>query len=189
MLNYFLKYMTGPERNRLKIQNLQDYKFDPKELLVRILEIYLHLEAADQDDSFAIAISKDGRSYRDAMFSEALQVVERKALMSPEHQLEIQHLATKCQEAAQRGAQEEEILGEIPDEFLDPIQCTLMHDPVILPTSGNTLDRATITRHLLSDPKDPFNRKPLTVEMLQPDEELKGKIEAWLKAQRSGLGE
>jgi hypothetical protein len=50
----------------------------------------------------------------------------------------------------------------------DPILSTLMEDPVKLPTSGMTMDRAVISRHLLSKPNDPFNRQPLTVEMLQP---------------------
>jgi ubiquitin conjugation factor E4 B len=61
------------------------------------------------------------------------------------------------------GAEEDEELGEVPDEFLDPIYATLMKDPVILPTSKQITDRAIITRHLLSDPIDPFNRQPLKV--------------------------
>lgn len=32
-------------------------------------------------------------------------------------------------------------LGEVPDEFLDPVLCHLMRDPVLLPTSGATMDR------------------------------------------------
>lgn len=41
---------------------------------------------------------------------------------------------------------------------------TLMEDPVILPGSRISIDRATIRSHLLSDPHDPFNRVPLTME-------------------------
>lgn len=51
----------------------------------------------------------------------------------------------------------------MPDEFLDPLFATLMKDPVRLPSSGVITDRAVITRHLLSDPIDPFNRQPLKV--------------------------
>lgn len=39
-----------------------------------------------------------------------------------------------------------------------------MQDPVILPSSKVTIDRATIRSHLLSDPNDPFNRAPLKIE-------------------------
>lgn len=44
----------------------------------------------------------------------------------------------------------------------------LMKDPVKLPTSGSIVDRSTIARILLTDPKDPFNRAPLTLEMITP---------------------
>lgn len=89
-------------------------------------------------------------------------------------------------EKADAGKIIEEELGDIPDEFLgisliypfiflyinflvsDPIMSSLMVDPVILPSSGNTCDRSTITRHLLTTPSDPFNRKPLKIEELKP---------------------
>ena len=45
---------------------------------------------------------------------------------------------------------------------------TLMLDPVILPTSGKVMDRAVIMRHLLNSDTDPFNRQPLTTDMLKP---------------------
>lgn len=71
---------------------------------------------------------------------------------------------------------DEDTYADYPEEFegisslmfmLDPLLCTLMEDPVVLP-SGITVDRSSIRTHLLSDPKDPFNRQPLTLEMLQP---------------------
>lgn len=49
---------------------------------------------------------------------------------------------------------------------------TLMEDPVILPTSKQSLDRSTIRSHLLSDPNDPFNRSPLKIEDVIPGEQL-----------------
>jgi hypothetical protein len=52
--------------------------------------------------------------------------------------------------------------------FLDPLLSTLMEDPVILPTSNVTVDRSTIITQLLSSSIDPFNRKPLTIDMVIP---------------------
>ena len=46
--------------------------------------------------------------------------------------------------------------------------CTIMEDPVILPSSQMTIDRATIMSVLLSDSHDPFNRAPLTLDMVVP---------------------
>lgn len=43
-----------------------------------------------------------------------------------------------------------------------------MVDPVLLPTSGNVMERLTIKKHLLNDPTDPFNRSPLKESDLVP---------------------
>ncbi len=79
-----------------------------------------------------------------------------------------------------------------------------MSDPVNLPTSGKIMDRSNILRHLLrcimwsvyvsmhlcggflvaySDQTDPFNRAPLTPDMLISDIKLKDKIQQWKKEQ------
>lgn len=67
--------------------------------------------------------------------------------------------------------QSEDEYADAPDEFRDPLMDTLMSDPVLLP-SGAVMDRAIITRHLLNSSTDPFNRQPLTEDMLKPGEWL-----------------
>lgn len=74
---------------------------------------------------------------------------------------------------------EEQDLGDIPDDFLDPLMYTLMDDPVILPSSHTTVDRSTIKAHLLSDTHDPFNRVPLKIEDVVPDTDMKRRIDEW----------
>jgi hypothetical protein len=77
------------------------------------------------------------------------------------------------------------MLNEAPDEFLDPITSALMKDPVIMPTSKQTIDRATILRHLMTDPRDPINRAPLAPEDLVDNVELRTRIQEWLQEQRA----
>lgn len=67
--------------------------------------------------------------------------------------------------AAVANQQREDEYADAPDEFRDPLMDTLMVDPVLLP-SGKVMDRAIITRHLLNSSTDPFNRQPLTEDML-----------------------
>ena len=57
---------------------------------------------------------------------------------------------------------------------------TIMRDPVLLPTSGNIVDRATITTQLLQTAIDPFNRKPLTIGQVVPQNDLREEIAGWL---------
>jgi ubiquitin conjugation factor E4 B len=80
-------------------------------------------------------------------------------------------------------AQDEALLVDAPDEFLDEILSTFMKDPVRLP-SGHFVDRATITQHLLNDPMDPFSREPLTMEQVEPAVELQQRMQAWLLEQQ-----
>ena len=58
------------------------------------------------------------------------------------------------------------------------------HAPCVAIRRGRAIqvmDRQSITRHLLSDPQDPFSRKPLTVEMLEPNDALREEIEEWIR--------
>uniref|UniRef100_H3HCX8 U-box domain-containing protein n=1 Tax=Phytophthora ramorum TaxID=164328 RepID=H3HCX8_PHYRM len=81
----------------------------------------------------------------------------------------------------------EACLGDIPDQYLDPLLSTLMMDPVRLP-SGNIVDRAVIARHLLassqqggSTGRDPFTREPLTMAMVEPCDALRSEIQMYLR--------
>lgn len=182
MLNYFLLQLVGPQRKSLSLKDPEKYEFRPKHLLKQIVHVYVHLARGDTNSIFPSAISKDGRSYNDQLFSSAADVLRRIGEDGRIIQEFIQ-LGAKAKVAASEAMEAEDTLGEIPDEFLDPIQYTLMKDPVILPSSRITVDRPVIQRHLLSDSSDPFNRSHLTADMLIPDVELKAKIEEFIRSQ------
>lgn len=61
----------------------------------------------------------------------------------------IKNIAQRVSELAiQQSNDEELLLSEAPENFLDPIMSTLMTDPVILPSSKMNVDRSTIARYL-----------------------------------------
>ena len=185
MLNYFLLFLAGPERRRLKIKNPEKFGWDPKELLGMIFDVYLQIYAADSAKVFVAAIAADGRSYRDYVMVETARVVRSLTMKSERDVARFESLTTEVRERASEDEEEEADLGEIPDDFLDPILSTLMRDPVKLP-SGHSCDRSTITRHLLSYETDPFSRQPLTVDQLVTDDELRENIERFI-AERKAL--
>lgn len=182
MLNYFLLQLVGPQRKSLSLKDPEKYEFRPKKLLKQIVDIYVHLARGDKENIFPSAISKDGRSYNDQLFTAAADVLRRIGEDGRVIQ-EFINLGTKAKIAASEAMDTEAALGEIPDEFLDPIQYTIMKDPVILPSSRTTVDRSVIQRHLLSDNSDPFNRSHLTQDMLIPNLELKARIEEFVRSQ------
>ena len=161
----------------------EKYNFHPKALLHTIVTVMLNFAPFPE---FEHAMVRDERSFDPGNLRKAVRVLSRSATdltVRPEHMQALEAFATRCVEAKEEMAAAEEELGEVPDEFQDPITADLMADPVRLP-SGHSIDRAVITRHLLSDETDPFSRQRLTVEMLVDDTELKAKIEAWKAEQR-----
>lgn len=46
------------------------------------------------------------------------------------------------------------------------------------------MDRHHIEQHLLNDQHDPFNRQPLTPDMLVPQPELQARIQAWVQERK-----
>ncbi|KAF8767445.1 Ubiquitin conjugation factor E4 A like protein [Argiope bruennichi] len=185
MLNYFLLNLVGPQKKNFKVKDLKEYEFKPHELVRDICKIYENLGLNDdiQAERFCSAVSRDGRSYTSELFPLAQVVLHKIGQGVLASQLEI--IASKVHQLAVKQQQDDELLFGAPDEFLDPIMNTLMKDPVKLPSSGVTVDRATIARHLLSDQTDPFNRSPLTMDMVVPDDELKGRMQKWFDERRS----
>lgn len=180
MLNYFLHHLVGPKKKTLKVNNKDEYKFEPGTIVRKICSIYVHLGSSDV---FCAAVSRDGRSYSPQLFEQAANVLVR--IRGLELVQDLNTLSKRVAELASQQMTEEEILAEAPDDYLDPIMSTLMTDPVLLPSSRKTVDRSTIARHLLSDQTDPFNRSPLTMDMVQPNTDLKRKIDEWIQEKRA----
>ncbi|KUJ12075.1 uncharacterized protein LY89DRAFT_786216 [Mollisia scopiformis] len=176
MVDYTLDTLVGPKSTNLKVEDPKKYQFDPKTLLSEFVDIYLNLGVSE---TFIEAVARDGRSYKPANFDSASRILTRFSLKAPEEVAAWEALKARFHAVKELDDQDEEDLGDIPDEYTDPLLATIMTDPVILPMSRQVLDRSTIRGHLLSDPTDPFNRSPLKIEDVIPDTELKAKIDAW----------
>eukprot|EP00057_Strongylocentrotus_purpuratus_P016500 XP_011670974.1 PREDICTED: ubiquitin conjugation factor E4 A-like [Strongylocentrotus purpuratus] len=97
----------------------------------------------------------------------------------------MREFAEKVKALSETNEMEQEMFADAPDEFIDPLTFNIMEDPVSLPTSDMNIDRSTIARHLLSDQIDPFNRKPLTMEEVRSNPDLKLQIETWKQEQKN----
>ncbi|KAJ2699689.1 Ubiquitin conjugation factor E4 [Coemansia sp. IMI 209128] len=186
MLNYNLKQLAGPKCSNLRVRDMQArFSFNPRVLLSEITSVYLHLglsspaSSPEAVEKFVIAVVNDDRSYSVGLFQEAHGILERRSLKHA-HSLELLlAFADKCKGAKVDSKVIDYLESEAPDEYLDPLLASLITDPVRLPTSGNIMDLSAIKGQLLSDPRDPFNRAPLTIDMLEPMPELKAEIAKW----------
>ncbi|XP_042439688.1 probable ubiquitin conjugation factor E4 isoform X3 [Zingiber officinale] len=195
VLNYFLLQLTGSQWRFLDIKDPEKYEFRPRQLLKQITKIYVHIARGDKEmNVFPAAISKDGQSYNEKLLTSQLfkyvadnlwKIHENRNIIQEFVELGLK-VKSAVYEALNEASNAEAILGEIPDEFLDPILHTLMRDPVILPSSRMSVDRPVIQSHLLNGntQNDPFTRCHLTQDMLIPNTELKQRIEDFIISQR-----
>ncbi len=182
MLNYLLDRLCGQRLRDLKVTEPKKVLWKPRFLLKTLLRTYLHFHG---DSSFASAVGLDGRSYNAELFAKAKRIIEKRNLLSRADTARFEEIAKAAAAALEAEEAAEEDLGDIPDEFTDPIMSILMRDPVRLPTSGNVMDKSIISRILLSEPSDPFNRKLLTEDMLEPMPELKKRIDAFIAERKA----
>ncbi|KAH9246449.1 hypothetical protein BASA81_016009 [Batrachochytrium salamandrivorans] len=180
MLDFNLVALAGPRCTETQVANPEKYRFDPKKLLSELVGIFIHL--ADRQE-FVLAVAKDGRSFSTAVFDRAISILSKHRLKNEMEIAKLVEFVNNVEKTLLSEKLAEEEMGDVPDQFLDPLLYTLMEDPVILPSSGVTIDLSTIKSHLLSDAHDPFNRQALTIDQVKPDLELKEKIRLW-RAQR-----
>jgi len=74
-------------------------------------------------------------------------------------------------------------MASVPEEYLCPINLTLMNDPVI-GSDGRSYERVAITQWLRSNPRSPLTREQMTVASLKPNYALKTAIERFNAEQR-----
>lgn len=112
MLNYVLDQLAGPRCADLKSKDMDKYGFDPKELLSKVLQIYINLST---EASFIQAVAGEGRSYKKSLFDRAFHIASEKVLKSTEELEIFANFACKVEEI--RLAMDEEEITDYPDEF------------------------------------------------------------------------
>lgn len=183
MLNYYIEKLIGPDVRDVKVRNPEKYHFFPRVLLAEILGIFLNLSETPE---FIAAVAADERSYKPAVFDKCAKMVRSKQILSERKANRFAAVLTQVAATHASLQQDDVDLGEdIPEEFLDPILQTLMTEPVRLPTSNTVMDLASLKRHLLNTPLDPFTRQPLSLDMVKPEPELKKQIEEFVASKKA----
>jgi ubiquitin conjugation factor E4 A len=145
MLNYFLLHLVGPQNRALKVKDLKQFEFKPKDLVHDICRMYVNLANEDNDKrrKFCLAVGMDDRSYSADLFTLASDVLIKSGFIGLSN--ETQEVAKLVDKVLQLNKRREIDMEEVSDELMS----CLMTDPVILPNSGIRIDRSTIARHLL----------------------------------------
>jgi len=183
MLNYFLVQCMSSKYMGIQGSTGNKLRFKPGKFLRDIIQIYVNLSF---DEEFCSEITLDQRSYSFEEMTRAVKKVRMDKVLSEEV---IEQFETFLERTEKISIQTQDIsakLGDIPDEFMCPISCDLMKEPVRLPTSDTVMEKSVIKQILLNDEHDPFNRAPLKFSEVQDLPELKKKIEDWVQRKLRG---
>jgi ubiquitin conjugation factor E4 B len=174
---FISKVSPAPRRAALVVTDSGALFFAPEEWLHLFIDLYLQLSNASS--TFVECMAAESASFESEHLFAAGEILRGNGALTPSAHaalIELVQTGRACLASSESALAD---LGEIPDEFLDPLLSTLMRDPLRLP-SGVSIDRAVITRHLLNKPSDPFNRASLTIEQCVPDTELLQRIHAFV---------
>lgn len=105
-----------------QVKNREKYNFQPRTLLSEIIDIYLNLNSP----SFVKAVAGDERSYKKEYFSKAASILLRHGLKHQDDISKLELFVNQVELAKKEGQEEEEELGEVPDEFLGELHNTPM---------------------------------------------------------------
>lgn len=158
-LNFIIGELIGNSK-QLKIKDPDKYTFKPILYLEYLLKILLSM--CDLN-TFCESFSNDTRYFNSNYILKFVRILEKNNKITP-IETNIILKFQKTVDILHTEYIQNDI--EIPDEFCDPIMQTIIEDPVFLPNCDIIMDRSIITRHLLSDEHNPFNRDKLTIGIL-----------------------
>lgn len=185
VINFIASHLVGPKRITYRMKET-DYNFPFTYLLKETIKSYARLA---KFPDFPSALANDQCSFDSSIFKELAERYQ--ALPQEEYEADVTSSLKTLEEltAATKAAFEKEHgyvddITDAPDEFLDSLTYELMHDPVILPDVDMRVDMSTIRQHLAKEGYCPFTRKPLKIEDVKPDLELKKRIEDFIAKHR-----
>ncbi|ADM11408.1 ubiquitin fusion degradation protein 2 [Encephalitozoon intestinalis ATCC 50506] len=177
VLNCNLKVIAGPRCTDLVIKSPEQYGFDAKNLLRRMVMIYIKIRSS----KFVEMVANDKMYFDIEFFRTALRICENKYLINESQLEELRSLISDLEKV-----EVVEKIESVPDEFIDPLTFNPIRNPVKLLTSRITVDKSTYDMLMMNGGMDPFNRMPLTEDMVVEDSELKEKIDRYYSYSSKG---
>ena len=156
--------LVSPEGAALRMENPEKYHFDKNRLLALLVKVLLLWR---EEQQFVVFMTEENTLKLD-MFQRVQRICARYRLLEPFDQQSLQQFVQSIESQQESLSKMMEILDEAPEEFYCAITDEIMSDPVKLPNSGVIVDRENIEKQLMRSEIDPYDRTPLTKDMLIP---------------------
>lgn len=147
-------------QKKYKVIDKTNLKFTPIDLLITIKSILLNLIYVRKNEAIVAVLFSENDSYNKNSITRISNILNKKNKIKS---IEYSYLSFLDNKITAKLDNSKDI--EIPDDLCDPIMDTLMENPIMLP-NNIIIDYSTISRHLLTNESNPFNREPLTLEIL-----------------------
>ena len=180
LLNYFFSCLLGDKSKSYNVSDFDKYNFHPRNIVTSLFRISLVL---CQHDDFIKEICEDKRSFQIIIYESVLQNMQYIKSAKDQEIRAFEMIVEKLKNYTSKDiwSEVERLVDlDIPDEYMCSIMSTLMKDPVELPNSGQIVDRVNIEKLLMNAKEDPFDRTPLTLNMIKERPDLKEEIEKYV---------
>jgi hypothetical protein len=193
-LNYIVSKLHGEYKQELVVKYDQMGENDHinfTDVLRYIIYIYSEMK---NEKKFITHVVGDERSFDLSRFKELKSLVRRSSSSkSTLYIIGYETFLTNIAKEYEKQQMQIEVEVEYPDEFLDPLMCTPIEVPVLLPGTNQVMDKSVIDRLLMNNEEHPYTRAKLTQQMLtdfnntdaarEQIDEFKAKLEEWKRSQ------
>ena len=162
------------EQKKYKINDKGNLNFTPINLLITLKSIFIGLIFNRNNENVTLDVISENGNYIQNSILRLINILNKKDKIKPLEYSYLSYLDNKINVKIDNC-----IEIEIPEELSDPIMDTLIENPIMLP-NDIIIDISTISRHLLTNETNPFDRSILTMEILEKYNEtpsVKKKIE------------
>ena len=166
--------LTKKDKKKYKVNDKTNLDFEPINILIILKSILIELIFKRHNENIVIDVISENDNYIQHSILRLINILNKKNKIKSLEYSYLSYLDTKIDVKLK-----DKIIYEIPDELCDPIMDTLIENPVMLP-NNIIIDYGTISRHLLNNESNPFNRELLTLEILDSynkKESIKTKID------------
>ena len=166
--------LTTKEQKKYKVNDKTNLDFEPINILIILKYILIELIFKRHNENIVIDVISENDNYIQHSILRLINILNKKDKIKSLEYSYLSYLDNKINVKLK-----DKVDYEIPDELCDPIMDTLIEQPVMLP-NNIIIDYGTISRHLLNNDTNPFNRDLLTLEILEEynkKESIKTKID------------
>ena len=148
-------------QKRYKVLDKSGLKFNPIDILVTLKNILTNCILNKDEEAILVKLIGEHEGYIKNSVLRLINILSKKDQIKSLEYSYLSYFDNKINVII-----DSNVDVEIPDELCDPLMDTLIENPVMLP-NDIIIDLGTISRHLLTSETNPFDRSPLTMELLE----------------------